>query len=327
MDIQRFFTQRRVDWLFSLACLWFVSGLYIDGWAHNHLESALESFFTPWHLIFYSGFGAASAILILQAWRSGWRVAPEYRVSVAGMILFSVGGAADLVWHNLIGIEASVEALLSPPHLFLATGGVLLVAGPLQRLYRRDPLPGSGMLKLGPEFVSLFLVFAFMTFMLQFLHPATHPWVYASLQTDNEFYGQALGMANIITHTTLAMGLILSLIRRFRFPFGSFTFLFGATTIAIMFMKDRFEFMLPAIIGGALVDCLYWKLRPHQPDIRALRLFAFFAPAAFYLMYTLTVISKEPTWWSTHLVTGQIVIAGLVGLLLSYISVPPQSQE
>ena len=42
---------------------WFVGGLFLDGWAHNHIPE-LESFFTPWHAVFYTGFLAVAGFLV-----------------------------------------------------------------------------------------------------------------------------------------------------------------------------------------------------------------------------------------------------------------------
>ena len=39
---------------------WLLGGIFLDGWAHNQLGDSLESFFTPWHAVFYSGFAAVS---------------------------------------------------------------------------------------------------------------------------------------------------------------------------------------------------------------------------------------------------------------------------
>ncbi|MEA2241717.1 MAG: hypothetical protein QOD24_1273, partial [Solirubrobacteraceae bacterium] len=38
---------------------WLIAGLFLDGWAHNTRPS-LETFFTPWHAVFYSGFVAVA---------------------------------------------------------------------------------------------------------------------------------------------------------------------------------------------------------------------------------------------------------------------------
>ena len=41
---------------------WFVGGVYLDGWAHIHIPR-LETFFTPWHGVLYSGY-LVSAIFL-----------------------------------------------------------------------------------------------------------------------------------------------------------------------------------------------------------------------------------------------------------------------
>lgn len=45
----------RFDWLMIALCSWLLIGVYIDGWAHNHFN-IIDTFFTPWHAVLYSGF-------------------------------------------------------------------------------------------------------------------------------------------------------------------------------------------------------------------------------------------------------------------------------
>src|SRR5438552_2538577 len=52
-----------LDWATVALSTWFIGGVFVDGWAHNHIPQ-LESFFTPWHAVLYSGF-AATALLML----------------------------------------------------------------------------------------------------------------------------------------------------------------------------------------------------------------------------------------------------------------------
>jgi len=42
-----------------------------------------------------------------------------YGLSLLGVLIFAAGGIGDMIWHVLFGIEADVEALLSPTHLLL----------------------------------------------------------------------------------------------------------------------------------------------------------------------------------------------------------------
>lgn len=43
---------------------WLVGGFLLDVWAHHNLPSTLETFFTPWHGVLYSGFLAVAAFLV-----------------------------------------------------------------------------------------------------------------------------------------------------------------------------------------------------------------------------------------------------------------------
>jgi len=110
----------RFDWMVIALSSWFVGGLFLDGWAHTH-GKVDTSFFTPWHGVLYSGH---LATLLYLGWQwSRQRTLPAgYGLSLAGALLFVVGGVGDFIWHELFGIERSIEALLSPTHLLLALG-------------------------------------------------------------------------------------------------------------------------------------------------------------------------------------------------------------
>jgi hypothetical protein len=53
---------RGYDWTVVLLSGWFVGGLFLDGWAHHYIPE-LESFFSPWHAVFYMGFLAVAGFL------------------------------------------------------------------------------------------------------------------------------------------------------------------------------------------------------------------------------------------------------------------------
>ena len=126
------------DWLMAAFGSWLIGGLYLDGWAHIHVP-ALETFFTPWHAVLYSGY-IAGAVALAETLRrnrargaSRWDALPVgYGLSLAGAFLFFFGGLADMLWHIVFGIEEGVEGLISPSHLVLALGGSLMITGPLR---------------------------------------------------------------------------------------------------------------------------------------------------------------------------------------------------
>lgn len=41
------------DYAVGLCCVWIVSGFFLDAWTHGHVP--IESFFTLYHAVFYSG--------------------------------------------------------------------------------------------------------------------------------------------------------------------------------------------------------------------------------------------------------------------------------
>src|SRR5262245_57613784 len=79
---------------------WMVAGLFVDGWAHEHQKP--ETFFTPWHALLYSGFGAAVLWFMYQGRRG--RGASVDRLTLAGFLLFGASAVGDFAWHTLFGI-------------------------------------------------------------------------------------------------------------------------------------------------------------------------------------------------------------------------------
>ena len=164
------------DWLVGLLSCWLTGGLFLDGWAHNHLGS-METFFTPWHTVLYSGFAALMTALAL-AWLRGvydrgplTAAVPEgYELSALGVLLFGLAGVLDLLWHKRFGIEAGTDALLSPTHLLLAASGILIVTGPLRAAWRR-PESRLGWRTGAPAIAAAALTLAGLGFFTQFAHP------------------------------------------------------------------------------------------------------------------------------------------------------------
>src|SRR5918911_2729090 len=77
------------EWAIVATSGWFVAGLYLDGWAHNTIP-ALETFFTPWHGVLYSGFFASLAVL-------GWGIGRNHAAGYHGWGAVPAGYEASLV--------------------------------------------------------------------------------------------------------------------------------------------------------------------------------------------------------------------------------------
>ncbi len=323
-------TSKGFDLLFVLFAFWLTLGGFVDGWAHNHLAS-LETFFTPWHAIFYSGFTALAVLLIYQAienYEAGFRwprlLPREYHLSLIGVFIFFFAGIGDMLWHIFFGIEVSVDALLSPTHLLLALGVVIMVSAPMHALWHRnsDEKPPT----LAILFSTVFFL-SMITFMTQFVHPLHHPWMDKNLITNPGNLGQALGVASVIVQTGIFMGLALTIIKKWRPPMGSFMFILGLNAVFMSILKDQYRFIPAFLIAGLIVDMLYRLLQPRASTPRAFRIFATLTPIIIYSAYTITIFLTSGTWWSIHLWAGTIAMAGIIGFLLSYLVVEPAQGE
>jgi len=320
-----------LDVLLMVFTAWFLGGLYLDGWAHHQLDSALETFFTPWHGMFYSGFFACAILLIVTSFQNTkkghlfrFSLPREYILSLVGVFIFFMGGIGDVLWHIIFGVEQTVEALLSPTHLTLALGGGLIGSGPLRSLWTKSD-PGEGLLRQIPIIFSLAFLFSFLSFMTQYSHMVVHPWPSAEQLTTDKFFPEALGISNILIQTTLLMGLVLPVLKKWRFPFWGFTGIIAINTIGLSYMEYEFRFIPAALIAGMIIDFLYQKMKNCLGDPFHFRLFAFLVPVVLYISYFGAIFTTKGTWWSIHLWAGSIVIAGLVGWLLSYLVLPPYS--
>lgn len=318
---------------------WFVAGLFLDGWAHAHLPG-LESFFTPWHAVFYSGYGATAAFVAAAALRNRaagrtWREAlpAGHGLTALGLALFGFGGAFDLAWHALFGIEVSVEALLSPSHLLLAFGMALVVTGPVRAwLHRREA--GVGLARSLPAVVGVALLLDLLTFFTQPAHPLVRPWaltgnrpveaVFPLADGTPAFVGAgsgvpaldvaaASGVAGLLLQTALLVGVALW-IRDRALPAGAFAVVFGVNGLMLGAMRSTLAFSVSLVLAGLVAEVLARHVRR---DV--------FAPAlaaSFGLLYFAALALSGGVWWSVHLWLGVVVMAAAAAWLLATLSRP-----
>lgn len=156
------------DLVTGLLSTWLLAAVFVDGWAHFN-RPGMETFFTPWHAALYSGLGAVAAwvtLVVLRGRRAGTplsaAVPAGYRGTFVGIALFSLGGLLDLVWHELFGIEVALDALISPTHLLLALGGLLVLGTGV----RSEGADGSAHSWRTPAVLSIVLMTALVAFFL-----------------------------------------------------------------------------------------------------------------------------------------------------------------
>jgi hypothetical protein len=338
----------RLDWAMVGASAWILGGAYLDAWAHTHFPE-LETFFTPWHAVLYSGLLAATVVLGATALRGrparpwGEALPPGYGLSALGVVLFAVGGASDLLWHEVFGIEADVEALLSPTHLVLAVGTTLIGTGPLRAAWRQPAEAGRS---LWPAVCSLAFLLSSLTFWTQYMHPLARPWaaggnrptvdpfpvaapdpLFQGSDIGSVFVAQALGLASIVLQALVLTGLLLFAVRRRgpALPAGSVTLILATNALLVGGMRDELVLAPFAAMAGLAGDTALARLRPAAERPTAFRLFALLVPVIYYALYVLGLALVKSVWWPASLWSGAIVSAGLAGWLLSYLALPPAS--
>ena len=305
---------------------WLTTGIFVDGWAHNRFGESLETFFTPWHALFYSGFVAVAAWTVWLAsrgWRAGRRglaAFPEgYHLAALGLPVFALGGLGDMLWHIVFGIEVGIEALLSPTHLLLFAGAACLLAAPLVSAWRTPSPRVAPAGVVWPAVLSATALLSFTSFM--------HMYLWALLSAPQGLgYVQTRGeLASVLVTALILAAPVLLLLRRFQLPFGAVTLMYGLNTVMMTLMLVPGEWRVPLLLVacGLVADVLLLLLRPSPARPWALRAFAFLLPLAVWGPYLGGLALLHLTNLSLELWLGMAVMAGLGGLGLSALVVPP----
>jgi hypothetical protein len=330
----------RFDWASVVLSAWFIVGLFLDGWAHNHIAE-LETFFTPWHGVLYSGFFSVAILMAVTQYRNvtrgyAWtRALPKgYGLSLLGVIIFFVGAGGDMMWHEIFGIEQNTEALFSPTHLLLASGAVLFLTGPLRAAWGR--VGAKGWRELAPAILSMFMLFSLFTFFTQYANIFTNAAVMVgSAPTGStSFYINVAAVSFELIPAALTMGALLLLLRRWTLPFGAVTLMLTVNALIMMLMRFKFAgafwLMVPAaFLAGLFADVLIARLRPSVQNTGALRIFAFAVPFVLVLLTFIAIALTDPRglWWQIHMWLGVPFTAGAIGLGLSFLVAPPPIPE
>ncbi len=306
------------DWVMVALSLWFVGGLFVDGWAHTH-NKVDQSFFTPWHAILYSGWMVTALVLIITAQinhhrGARWREAlpPGYFASLIGAGLFGLGGLGDMAWHIVFGIERGIEALLSPTHLTLAVSMGLVASGPLRAAWRR----AHSRMQL-PMVLSMAFTLSVITFFVQSTHPVTQLWGLSLVHNyrDDDFAATAL---------LFGMGVLsaapLFLLRRGQIMPGAFTLIYGINALAMGVLNNNFYPQKPVlafVLAGVILDGLCVGLKPSLQRVWQWRVFAMCVPAVLLGSYFATLSFMGGIAWRIHFWMGLIVMSSVLALIMS----------
>jgi hypothetical protein len=337
------------DLVTVLLAAWTVVGLFLDGWAHGNLAE-LETFLTPWHAVLYSGFAATAAWIAGLVRRHrlpgrSWREAVPngYGLGVAGVVVFLAGGLGDWAWHGVFGVERDLAALLSPTHLLLLLGGLLMVTSPLRSAWSSPAPPAPGLRGILPGLLSVTLATSAVAFFFHYLSlfltttPAIRasevlavwrrqaPAVPGDLLEHHVALQRIHGIASLLVTALTLVAPVLLLLRRWRLPFGSVALLFATVggLVGAFNQYDSWELSAAAAAAGVLADLLIARLRPSPERPGAFRATAALVPTAVLGLYFLAVQAVHGIGWDAELWTGVIAFGALGGYALGLLMLPP----
>ena len=320
-----------LHWWMTGAHLWILGGLFLDGWHHIN-DPGLETFFTPWHGVLYSGIGVAMAIMAERMRRNRLRglrglaaIPADYRLAAVGGAVFVAGGVIDMAWHEVLGVEVGVEALLSPPHLLLCVAGVLVFSGPLRAAWRTLP-PAPPWRDVGPALLSLMGLVALLGFFTQYVSPFTHtyPTVVAGPGESVDLLA-ATGVAGIILTAATMTGAVLLALVRWRVPFGAVTVVVAGAALLMMTQRGTYELLPATLLAALAADVLVLRFPPAQRGGTAVRTAGVAIPVLVFSGYFATLALAGTLQWSIHLVTGSIVVAGAAGAFVAVLLLAPHA--
>lgn len=307
--------------LVTVVCgLWMTIGLFLDGYFHQNLETSSESFVTPWHGVFYSGFAAS----VLWLWTLARRRAPKgdrlralppgYELAAAGVVLFGFGGAGDVAWHSAFGVERGIDALLSPTHLLLFAGLVLVLTAP----FRAAAQPSSA---AGPWVVvaSVTTTTALVGFFLNFawgLGIAANTRVAYDAVSESGEVQVIAGVASMLVTTAVLFGAARVALSRGSVPVGAFTVLFGvvALLVSAAFDEDA-EGIVAAVAAGVTLDACLVALGSARG--RAVAISFAIASSVLWLGYFLLLVTLDGIAWQAEVWLGAVVLSAIAAVAIA----------
>ncbi|AGZ41734.1 hypothetical protein [Actinoplanes friuliensis] len=315
----------RERWVLLVASAWLVSGLQLDAYAHATTPE-LETFWTPWHGVLYSGI-AVSGLTLVWLMRPRLPVIPTYRTLLAlpnalrvpmiGMALLLVGGGVDTLWHNVFGIEQGLEIFVSPSHEFIILGMVLVAAGPALML---ATVPGD---RLSPGDATLATISALLSALPLHIYSLHASALGSTFFGDGRdpvriFSTDAQSVHGYLFSTVLLLVPILLIGRRWHLPIGVPTLLVGLPAILmhLMFTTDDGWWMSLTVAGAAAGAELVLRLGAHflrLPAEAGWFLIGLLAPPLVWGTVLIVASRIEGVGWNVHMVSGLLTLTAFTG--------------
>lgn len=303
---------RRHEIATAVFATWVAVGLHLDVW--SHINRRTETIFTPWHAIIYSGIAFGVLFFVVDGAWKGTAVRAD-RATRAGFFIFVAAGIGDLIWHTIFGFEVSLRAFLSPTHLTMMLGGVLMMTGPLREARLRAAAYRS-FRSFAPALVSLAAAMTLVTLFLQYLSP------YNIRALDPDLYSEASGLAGVLIATAIVIGLALFLTREFVPPLGTNIVLFAVAALSAQSIQSFFRPL--HIVGAALAGLVVDLAVRSVPEARQRMLrVAIVGPIGLWVCWLVVFALSGGIHWPAEIPPGIVLLSMFEGLALYAVLVSP----
>jgi hypothetical protein len=327
------------DYAVGICSLWISGGFFLDAWAHGHVP--VESFFTPYHAVFYSGMLVLALAIVLFALQSRSRgyIWPytfprPYRLALLGVPIFVIGGIGDMIWHHLLGIEEGVDALLSPTHQILGLGIFFLSSGPIRSVLA-DRNHATALARQLP------LAFGLATWLILVHFGTAYAFDPGAGRTNAPppivpfspdyltalaigYYKVASGVLIVIFQSTLIAAFALWLVSRMRPCPGMLTIVLvlGNVPAAAAFTNQTPLLAITlaqSLLTGALADAFVARSDPTTSPggVSSLRSFSIVVPMTYIGIYLVGTWLSDRVWWDWNVALGSWIWSGVCGFALS----------
>jgi hypothetical protein len=150
---------------------------------------------------------------------------------------------------------------------------------------------------------------------------------------SHSYFESRVGITSVLISTTVYVGLVLLMLRRWKLPFGAIAVLFAVNDLLMVWLavgsNTEYLWVGAFALSGLIVDALIWWLKPSAENPNAVRVIAAVLPFVTTLLSLGAVhwIGQADNgfglWWDIHMWLGVPVLAALAGLLLSFVAFPP----
>jgi hypothetical protein len=132
-------------------------------------------------------------------------------------------------------------------------------------------------------------------------------------------------VARVLVTNIILMAPVVFALRRWRLPFGSVTFLFGAVAGMMSGLSeyDRWGTIVAALAGGLACDSLVVWLEITGTRPFAYRVTAGITPIVLWTAYFVVLPTIHDVHWPLDLWLGTVGLAAVTGVLLSFVAVAP----